>query len=211
MLETDSPDLGSPPVAHFETTEPFVYDAPECMDQVSEERNQDGRDISPTGHFTNLETRRKRRTSTLMRQSAEESDSASEAVEVTEACPSEPLLKIGAKRKFGSREQAHEVRPVVPEVISFSFSRKSALTVEKPAPERHVKPLPERNVSKVAERARTIVSEVKARKALSESKFRNKSSSHGTCLHMHQNLSTLTQLCHLLNCESRTRNQIPLN
>lgn len=170
MSTTNSPDLGSPPVAHFETSEPFLYDMPQCREEVQEKRNVDDRYTSPTETFSNLETRRKRRTSALMRHSIEESDPVSEAVEPAEICPPENLLKIGAKRKFGNREQAHEVRPVVPEVISFSFSRKSGATVEKP-PHRQLKALPERNVSKVAERARTIVSEVKARKALSESKF----------------------------------------
>ena len=181
LLTTDSPDLGPPPVAHFEATEPFIHDAQEFTEEIPEKRNYDERDASPTGHFTNLETRRKRRTSTLIRQSTEESDSAPEAAEPTEPCTSEPLLKIGAKRKFGNREQARESRPAVPEATSFSFSRKSGAKVEKSA-DRSVKALPERNASKVAERARTIVNEVKARKALSESKSWNTPFSVGNML-----------------------------
>ncbi|KAL8810269.1 MAG: hypothetical protein Q9200_002709 [Gallowayella weberi] len=97
----DSPDLGPPPVAHFDTGDPIRF---QCDPQARPKLQGEG-DFNPAG-FANLETRRKRRES-----SQRGGHPMTEAVglQVEEAPPSSQLkaghaLKSGAKRKFSARE-----------------------------------------------------------------------------------------------------------
>lgn len=172
VAPADSPSLSSPPMAHFDPDEPIVDD-PVTLEQShkpDEENDRTHRDSSPA-LFANLETRRKRRPSALIRDPSEESEIQPERIEPLKDVESEPALKAGAKRKFTVQEQENEEsRLTRSDASNFSFSRKSSSTIDKPI-SRQVKPLPERIIDKSEERLRHATKEIKARRALGESEF----------------------------------------
>ena len=112
----ESPDLGPPPVAHFDYGDPEK--APASPTQVSPSRA--GEDDGLPGLSVNLETRRRRkdgqpkleiRRHSILPQSPEKSD----------AEPS-TMLRTGAKRKLSDREIDQPIKP--PTQADFTFSRK---------------------------------------------------------------------------------------
>ncbi|KAI7228635.1 hypothetical protein KC330_g7822 [Hortaea werneckii] len=112
----ESPDLGPPPVAHFDYGDPEK--APASPTQTSPSRA--GEDDGLPGLSVNLETRRRRkdgqpkleiRRHSILPQSPEKSD----------AEPS-TMLRTGAKRKLSDREIDQPIKP--PTQADFTFSRK---------------------------------------------------------------------------------------
>ena len=99
---SDSPDLGPPPIAHFDDGDPIKYDPNQ---QTKQEKNKG--DIS--SGFANLETRKKRRESSFGREpgnslsSANLSTSREEGPTQTGTLSVQPL-KLGAKRKLSVRD-----------------------------------------------------------------------------------------------------------
>jgi hypothetical protein len=107
---TESPDLGPPPVAHFDV-EPVAYEA------VRKNDNNESDDVIQLS--ANLETRKKRRTSFLVKEMTNEEEQE----------PEKPtLFKIGAKRKLDASE-LEDVTPAnsASENEDFVFSRRPAL------------------------------------------------------------------------------------
>ncbi|RMZ01833.1 hypothetical protein D0860_07449 [Hortaea werneckii] len=112
----ESPDLGPPPVAHFDYGDPEK--APASPTQMSPSRA--GEDDGLPGLSVNLETRRRRkdgqpkleiRRHSILPQSPEKSDTE----------PS-TMLRTGAKRKLSDREIDQPIKP--PTQADFTFSRK---------------------------------------------------------------------------------------
>ncbi|KAL8798699.1 MAG: hypothetical protein Q9182_006450 [Xanthomendoza sp. 2 TL-2023] len=123
----DSPDLGPPPVAHFDTDDPIEF---QCDPQTHPKLQGEG-DFNPAG-FANLETRRKRRES-----SQRGGHTMTEAVgmQIEETPPSSQLkpghaLKSGPKRKFSAREAGERTNGAkTPEEDESQCNRK-AITVQ---------------------------------------------------------------------------------
>ncbi|KAI7166071.1 hypothetical protein KC352_g25949, partial [Hortaea werneckii] len=112
----ESPDLGPPPVAHFDYGDPEK--APASPTQTSPSRA--GEDDGLPGLSVNLETRRRRkdgqpkleiRRHSILPQSPEKSDTERST-----------MLRTGAKRKLSDREIDQPIKP--PTQADFTFSRK---------------------------------------------------------------------------------------
>ena len=109
---TDSPDLGPPPVAHFEQGDPIKFDTP----QKESSSQADSATVGevPPKLPANLETRKKRRESSHLRNSditRMNSNPAKIPPSKEAANPSQPL-RSGAKRKFSVREEGGTPEPV---------------------------------------------------------------------------------------------------
>ena len=94
----DSPDFGPPPVAHFEGDgDPIKYDA----------AHSDHEEVPTIKGFANLETRKKRRESSIGREIARLESLELEPASTLSALENtvEGQLKSGAKRKLGVREE----------------------------------------------------------------------------------------------------------
>lgn len=120
----DSPDLGPPPVAHFEEGDPIKFDAGK---RVEEPTPDIGEEI-PQALSANLETRRKRRESShsgdLGRAQKTEPSAAQRGNDLltTSSAGSSQPLKSGAKRKLSVREDEEHtdaLNPVEKEVFRF--------------------------------------------------------------------------------------------
>ena len=114
--QSESPDLGPPPVAHFDVAEPihFRHD----NEAAGSPENEDERMVQLP---SNLETRRKRRTSSLLRDmTTSEGESDAEK-------PS--LFKSGAKRKLDISELEDHAAPAPSstENEEFVFHRRPAM------------------------------------------------------------------------------------
>lgn len=102
---TDSPDLGPPPVAHFEQGDPIKFD-PSPEESSGQIPSADAEEAHPA-LSANLETRKKRRESSHRREGGTsranldciKAQSSKEAVGVSQP------LKSGAKRKLNVREE----------------------------------------------------------------------------------------------------------
>ena len=121
----DSPDLGPPPVSRFNEEDPVKHDS-------KQESSPDGagRDMPPEMLFPNLETRRKRRESSIGR-------------DRSQLNPPEPLnnlqkpkpfvppiiaqpFKSGAKRKLSTRDEDERVSiPAATDEDGFRFNRRA--------------------------------------------------------------------------------------
>lgn len=113
---TDSPDLGSPPVAHFEEGDPVKFDADRGSAPPVDATD------GPVQHplFANLETRRKRRESTNMAQAKvyettdpqplppDTSSSADVAARVVQPLRSSAKRKLNTEEENKSRGEAAE-------------------------------------------------------------------------------------------------------
>lgn len=123
----DSPDLGPPPIAHFEAGDPIQFDTAQ---QHSPRRPI----LETTGALNpallaNLETRRKKRGSS---HSGEKEDTAANSCD-PQRCQQEELddqamprqhIKSGAKRKFSAREDDDFLGgPVAPDTDVFQYNR----------------------------------------------------------------------------------------
>ena len=115
---TDSPELGPPPVAHFEVPEAVTYSATENEDALP------GSDL-----MVDLGTRRRRRESSYQREGKDnsrpkvESSAENLAISVTGMAGEQPL-KSGAKRKLNMRDDDEHDTSRVSEKHEFQFSRK---------------------------------------------------------------------------------------
>ena len=123
---TDSPDLGPPPVAHFEEGDPINFDGRGSRRASrSITLSTDPRDpLLPA----NLETRRRRRESTHSKDTASRDVDAGpdKLLNTTTAieAPSQPL-KAGAKRKWNGKDEGEHPSKEL-EKDHFQFSRKEA-------------------------------------------------------------------------------------
>lgn len=133
---TESPDLGPPPVAHFEDEDPIKFDAQPTTTTPEPELKSQAEELPPALSM-NLETRRKRRDSqgklNIRRMSVFhspperiEDQSSTEARAISGTLP----IRAGAKRKMSVRED--EGRTENKASNDFTFSRKSSVAFEDP-------------------------------------------------------------------------------
>lgn len=117
---TGSPDLGPPPVVHFDVEDPIKFN------QEKEEAAQEASVTSPKPEdeellpSVNLETRRRRRDSKIeIRRHSILAQSP-----VKDAENGTTMLRTGAKRKLSDRETEKPIKP--PSQGDFTFSRKAS-------------------------------------------------------------------------------------
>ncbi|KAI9714295.1 MAG: hypothetical protein M1820_000256 [Bogoriella megaspora] len=117
----ESPDIGPPPIAHFECDDPIKFDTKTSQLQSNDPEIDD----MPANVFANLETRRKRRESNtrfdsrrsqLFQSLSPDQAKSSSAMSVVNQ-NARTTLKAGAKRKMSAREG-------LPETTDFHYSRK---------------------------------------------------------------------------------------
>ena len=111
---TDSPDLGPPPVAHFEEGDPIKFEHNQVKRTASEATDELQPSLS-----ANLETRRKRR------ESSHHLETSRAAIADTNSGTGQPL-KSGAKRKLNARDDEDPVEKISSEKDDFRFNRRSA-------------------------------------------------------------------------------------
>lgn len=102
---TDSPDLGPPPVAHFEEGDPIKFDP--SQDETSRKESAESTEEAHPKLSVNLETRKKRRESSHRREVDVENgkpDSTTSTASKTTAVSTSQPLKSGAKRKLNVRD-----------------------------------------------------------------------------------------------------------
>ena len=119
----ESPDLGPPPVAHFDCEEPIKFDARPIADAGTLPSEKEEVETILADLAINLETRKKRKESST--KSSLRRNSLFE--EATEEQPA-PRLKTSAKRKLHVREEEDTPTSVLKD--DFKFSRKGAGTEE---------------------------------------------------------------------------------
>lgn len=127
---TESPDLGPPPVTHFDESEVVTFNATRSPRRTSSELIEESERTSLPS-ITGGESRRKRRTSILLEPSAINSAAT---VTLDEVMPDpqkvdapnrpRPILKTGAKRKLEMSELEDTSR-VSKELDDFIFQRKA--------------------------------------------------------------------------------------
>ena len=117
---TDSPDLGPPPVAHFDDGDPVKYDKSPLIESgnAAEESDLPG-DLA----FANLETRRKRKDNNAPKESLQ-SEKLNDQNQRSAASSSQ-ILKQGAKRKLSTRDDGDGISAVSSDTNPFSFVRRS--------------------------------------------------------------------------------------
>jgi Shugoshin N-terminal coiled-coil region/Shugoshin C terminus len=124
VAASESPELGPPPIAHFDVAEPISFPAP--IRQVSGtgllEASYENRvdDVKPLPD--NLERRRRRRASALL----EDMSSLNISAAVSNTAEERMSLKSGAKRKLDVREDDCIQAPRPRELDDFAFQRKAA-------------------------------------------------------------------------------------
>lgn len=118
---TDSPDLGPPPVAHFEEGDPIKFDP--TQDETSRKESAESTEEAHPKLSVNLETRKKRRESSHRRdvdvKNTKLDSTTSTASKTTAVSTSQPL-KSGAKRKLNVRDDDQPA--VVDELGKQNFS-----------------------------------------------------------------------------------------
>ncbi|KAK3673857.1 hypothetical protein LTR78_006412 [Recurvomyces mirabilis] len=122
----ESPELGPPPVAHFDYEDPVKQASPSARlssPKVAED------DELPAALSINLETRRKRKDSQPKLEIRRHSILA-QSPKKTDAEPS-TMLRTGAKRKLADRDLDKPIRP--PTKDDFAFSRKTVVPALKSA------------------------------------------------------------------------------
>ena len=122
---SESPELGPPPVAHFEVAEPIDF-APASVQRLDEAQPTDSRqghedDIKPLPD--NLERRKRRRASALLE---DMSALSAPSTEVSGQAEQGMPLKSGAKRKLDVREDRDAVDSRSRELDEFTFHRKGS-------------------------------------------------------------------------------------
>lgn len=155
----ESPDIGPPPVAHFEDPEaPLAFKPTKSPRRTSSGLTEENESAQKPSSTT-LESRRKRRTSTLLQSSALEG-AAKDVPKTTEIASREPqkkdavvqlqsILKSGAKRKLEVSELEDTSR-ISKELDEFIFQRKGAASNTAARPSRFSRP-PGRQVSETAD------------------------------------------------------------
>lgn len=121
---TDSPDLGPPPVAHFEEGDPIKFDSNQDRPFRSEAAIED----EPPVLSANLETRKKRRESSHRQDLREDKANTdlTRIVSTLETATGQPL-RSGAKRKFNVREEDDPSEGTsILEKEGFQYSRRNS-------------------------------------------------------------------------------------
>lgn len=110
---TDSPELGPPPIAHFEEGNPSKVDSKQ-EPITSEAPPNIIADAQPT-LFANLETRKKRRETSNLAQPIQDATSCSQPLQplgaTDESMSKEQHIQSCAKRKLNARENENRSRP----------------------------------------------------------------------------------------------------
>ena len=112
---TDSPDLGPPPVAHFEEGDPIKFDHNQAA-SLQKTTSEAADDVNPT-LFSNLETRKKRR------ESSHHLETSRPKITDTLSSTAQPL-RSGAKRKLNARDDEEPVEKISED--DFRFNRRNA-------------------------------------------------------------------------------------
>lgn len=159
----ESPDLGPPPVAHFDSEDPIKFDTQPLPTQEESEQVPDDGEILPATMSINLETRRKRRDGS--------SRLSSIFTDVAEDPAPTKVLRTGAKRKLSVRETDDAPKAAIKD--DFRFSWKVSTATE--SSESGVETVEIKTVAEVAqERQRilggTLEPPVAERRVLGESK-----------------------------------------
>jgi Shugoshin N-terminal coiled-coil region len=124
---SESPDLGPPPVAHFDE-DPIKFDPQPTADPLTEpEPSKGAADMIPAPLSINLETRRKRREGgtklEIRRMSVFQSPEDGSKRETAA-----PPIRAGAKRKLSARDDGSTKPAAELSSADFEFSRKSEAT-----------------------------------------------------------------------------------
>ena len=172
-----SPELGPPPIAHFDDGDPVKRDPALSKLPSPSKTASDDQDLSSEPGFANLETRRKRRESTFAKDAEEtghvpETPALKPSVKVNTPAPSQ-ILKIGAKRKLSVRDDGDQENPSKAkssENDGFLYTRKSSAPSTKDQPTRKVSQEKSTLNAKRDKPREVSASLSTARKALGESK-----------------------------------------
>ncbi|KAL8779574.1 MAG: hypothetical protein Q9194_001365 [Teloschistes cf. exilis] len=108
----DSPELGPPPVAHFDAGDPIKFDS--GHDEFQAEAGAETKEMLDPTLLVNLETRRKRRESSRQEEDAQADPlpmQARDSGETDGQARWEHTLKSGAKRKLSARESNEDLDP----------------------------------------------------------------------------------------------------
>lgn len=114
----ESPDIGPPPIAHFDCEDPIKFDPKPQPSEDSPEEANDNDDI-PASLSVNLETRRKRR------DTCSKSDMKTASILSSDTNENALPVRISAKRKLNMREP--EEISTAPVKDDFVFSRRSSV------------------------------------------------------------------------------------
>lgn len=121
----ESPELGPPPIAHFQDEDPIKFDARSSGLDGSSGDARDGGDGLPAEMSVNLETRKKRRDSSNVRRMSIFHSPPDTTDDSTKGDPIKPL-KAGAKRKLSTREEdAYNDASTSLPAEEFRFNRKT--------------------------------------------------------------------------------------
>ena len=135
---SESPDLGPPPVAHFDVPDPIKFDP----QPVEEEKHFTMEaDSEPVMNMINLETRRKRRTSAFL----ENVSSVQPEPAPSQPAEGDATAKVGAKRKLDIRDDSDVSKSTKPD--DFAFQRRSVAAgtpLQRPRGSRFTRPEPRR-------------------------------------------------------------------
>ncbi|KAK4610653.1 Shugoshin [Fulvia fulva] len=155
---TGSPDLGPPPVAHFEFGSSQETNSQE---DVARSPLQDPRTVDEQEELLpsiNLETRRKRKSTSKIEIRRHSILAQSPVKEGTDAATT--MLRTGAKRKLGDRETDKPFKP--PSSDDFTFSRRASAVQpssdEEKAPSKEDKPV-EETLVEIAKPTRRVLGE----------------------------------------------------
>lgn len=149
---TDSPDLGPPPVAHFEDGDPIKFDS--NQEKRRAERIPGTMEEGQPVLSANLETRKKRRESSHHRDADDKKSSVKPSGEVIQkdlGSSTNQHLKSGAKRKLHVRDEEDQPHRSDDQAKdAFQFDRKASeahsaeVNIAKPNPSRPNKSANER-------------------------------------------------------------------
>ena len=154
----ESPDLGPPPVAHFDYEDP-VKSASPLNGKISPPKADAAGDeeVLPASLTVNLETRRKRKDGQSRLEIRRHSLLGEAATKLEVEQPS--VLRTGAKRKLADRENDKPIKP--PSKGDFTFSRK--VNGEQPKNNENANPSESKSIDAVA-----VAPSAPVRKALSD-------------------------------------------
>ncbi|KAF2161556.1 hypothetical protein M409DRAFT_27954 [Zasmidium cellare ATCC 36951] len=116
-----SPDIGPPPVAHFDCEDPAKTDGSQAPPQTSPKPAEE--ELLPS---INLDTRRRRRDSHSKLEIRRHSILAQSPVKSEGDAVTTTMLRTGAKRKLADRETEKPIKP--PSKGDFTFSRRASTT-----------------------------------------------------------------------------------
>lgn len=120
----DSPELGPPPIAHFENGDPTKFDP--SGENVQSEKPHIAEDGMPTAMFANLETRKRRRETSNLRETISrgtDSHHLENSTAMEQPTSMRNSLKSGAKRKLDAAADDHRGAGKVTEDDDFKFDK----------------------------------------------------------------------------------------